>query len=116
MFGYRASVKLASLRNSISSKADIKFLFHSFDRDRDGYLNPEEFREMLMSLDQTLNYNDFVAAMSAVDEGNNQRVAYEDLELWWDSFNKKDLPPGTSVYRNMSMQRNPSHNNTRILV
>jgi hypothetical protein len=108
VFGYRASVKLAALRNNISNKADIKFLFHSFDRDRDGYLNPEEFREMLFSLDQSLDYNDFVAAMSAVDSGNNQRVGYHDLEIWWDSYTKTDLPPGTSIYRTLSMQRFPS--------
>ncbi len=107
VFGYRASVKLAALRNTISSKADIKFLFHSFDRDRDGYLNAEEFREMLFSLDQNLDYNDFVAAMSAVDSGNNQRVAYEDLEQWWDSYTKSELPPGSAMYRNLSMQRRP---------
>jgi hypothetical protein len=112
VFGYRASVKLAALRNNISSKADIKFLFHSFDRDRDGYLSPEEFREMLISLDQNLDYNDFVAAMSAVDSGNNQRVGYHDLELWWESYTKSDLPPGSSFYRTISMQRNPSRAQT----
>ena len=108
VFGYRASVKLANLRNSISNKADIKFLFHSFDKDRDGFLNPEEFREMLMSLDQSLDYNDFVAALSAVDAGNNQQVTYSDLETWWESYTKSDLPPGTQMYRTLSMQRRPS--------
>lgn len=105
VFGYRASVKLASLRNNITNKADIKFLFHSFDKDRDGYLNPEEFREMLLSLDQGLDYNDFVAALSAIDAGNNQQVAFHDLEIWWESYTKKDLPPGTDVYRTISTKR-----------
>mmetsp|Transcript_25540 Transcript_25540/g.32170 ORF Transcript_25540/g.32170 Transcript_25540/m.32170 type:complete len:321 (-) Transcript_25540:589-1551(-) len=108
VFGYRASVKLANLRNNISNKADIAFLFHSFDKDRDGFLNAEEFREMLMSLDQDLDYNDFVAAMSAVDAGNNQQVAYSDLEGWWESYTKTDLPPGTNMYRSISMQRRPT--------
>ena len=108
IFGYRASVKLAALRNNIANKADIKFLFHSFDKDRDGYLNAEEFREMLMSLDQGLDYNDFVAALSAVDGGNNQQVAFQDLEIWWESYARNDLPPGTDTYRTISMQRNAS--------
>lgn len=105
VFGYRASVKLAGLRNSISNKGEIKFLFHSFDRDRDGYLNHEEFREMLMSLDHTLDYNDFVAAMSAVDIENNQRVTYEDLEIWWDGYAKSDLPPGVACCGPMPISR-----------
>lgn len=111
VFGYRASVKLASLRNAISCQADIKFLFHSFDKDRDGYLDHEEFREMIMSLDQSLDYNDFVAAMSAVDSDNNQRVTYNDLESWWESYTKTDLPPGTKIYRSISMGKNPSKAN-----
>ncbi len=112
VFGYRASVKLAALRNSLSNKADIKFLFHSFDKDRDGYLNAEEFREMLFSLDHSLDYNDFVAAMSSVDTENNQRVAYHDLESWWESYLKSDLPPGTNMYRTISMGRNASRAQT----
>jgi len=107
-FGYRASVKLASLRNSISNKADIKFLFHSFDKDRDGFLNHEEFREMLLSLDQYLDFNDYVAALSTVDSDNNQQVSYNDLENWWSSYQQQDLPPGTTILRKISMQRYPS--------
>lgn len=61
-----------------------------------------------MSLGQNLDYNDFVAALSAIDEGNNQYVTYEDLENWWESFHVKDLPPGSDMYRNISMQRSKS--------
>jgi len=94
VYGYRASVRLAGLRNSITNKDEIKFMFHSFDKDRDGFLNTDEFREMLMAMDQGLDHNDFVAAMSAVDIDNNQMVSYEDLEAWWEGYNDTDLPPG----------------------
>ena len=40
-----------------------KFMFHSFDRDRDGYLNTEEFRELMIAMGQQVEYNDFVAAL-----------------------------------------------------
>jgi hypothetical protein len=97
VYGYRASVRLAGLRNSITNKDEIKFMFHSFDKDRDGYLNTDEFREMLMAMDQGLDHNDFVAAMSAVDIDNNQMVSYEDLEAWWEGYNDSDLPPGVGL-------------------
>ncbi len=94
VFGYRASVRLAGLRNSIHTRDEIKFMFHSFDRDRDGFLNLQEFREMLNAMDQHVDHNDFVAAMSAVDVDNKQVVSYEDLESWWEGYNLDDLPPG----------------------
>jgi len=97
VFGYRASVRLAAIRNSITNKDEIKFMFHSFDKDRDGYLNTNEFREMLMAMDQGLDHNDFVAAMSAVDIDNNQMVSYEDFEVWWEGYNDCDLPPGAGM-------------------
>jgi hypothetical protein len=97
VFGYRASVRLAAIRNSITSKDDIKFMFHSFDKDRDGFLNIDEFREMMMAMDQGLDHNDFVAAMSAVDIDNKQKVSYEDLEVWWEGYNDSDLPPGVGI-------------------
>eukprot|EP00558_Chaetoceros_sp_UNC1202_P012352 CAMPEP_0197240290 /NCGR_PEP_ID=MMETSP1429-20130617/6608_1 /TAXON_ID=49237 /ORGANISM="Chaetoceros sp., Strain UNC1202" /LENGTH=141 /DNA_ID=CAMNT_0042699897 /DNA_START=126 /DNA_END=554 /DNA_ORIENTATION=+ len=99
VFGYRASVRLAGLRNSIQSRDEIRFLFHSFDRDRDGYLNSEEFRELLMAMGQNLEQNDFVAAMSAVDIDNKQMISYDDLETWWEGYNDADLPPGSSCFR-----------------
>ena len=98
-------MKLASLRNSISSRAEIKFLFHSFDKDRDGRLNHEEFREMLISLGEHMDYNDFVAALSAIDEGNNQHITYRDLETWWDGFSVKDLPPRISIQQSKSISK-----------
>lgn len=112
VFGYRASVRLASLRNSISNKDEIKFMFHSFDKDRDGYLNVEEFRELLISMDEGLDHNDFVAAMGAVDMDNKQMVSYEDLEAWWEGYNDSDLPPGAglcSCGRKSSCHHNDAH-------
>jgi len=98
--GYKASVRLAGLRNTISSKSEIKFMFHSFDRDRDGYLNTEEFRELMIAMGQQVEYNDFVAALSAVDIHNNQQVSYEDLENWWVGYSASDLPPGLDCCSN----------------
>jgi hypothetical protein len=114
VYGYRASVRLAGLRNSISNKDEIKFMFHSFDKDRDGYLNTDEFREMLMAMDQGLDHNDFVAAMSAVDIDNNQTVSYEDLEAWWEGYNDTDLPPGVGLCGACS--RGSSHNSNAHLM
>ena len=107
VFGYKASVRLAGLRNSIQSKDEIKFMFHSFDKDRDGYLNSEEFRELLMAMGQNLEHNDFVAAMSAVDTENNQMISYKNLEDWWTGYIEDDLAPGAGC---ISYGRNHSHN------
>ena len=98
--GYKASVRLAGLRNTIASKSEIKFMFHSFDRDRDGFLNTEEFRELMIAMGQQVEYNDFVAALSAVDIHNNQQVSYEDLENWWVGYSTNDLPPGLDCCSN----------------
>lgn len=98
--GYKASVRLAGLRNTISSKSEIKFMFHSFDRDRDGYLNTEEFRELMIAMGQQVDYNDFVAALSAVDIHNNQQVSYDDLQNWWVGYSTSDLPPGMNCCSN----------------
>ncbi len=106
VFGYKASVRLASLRNSIQTKEEIKFMFHSFDKDRDGYLNPEEFRELLMAMGQNLEHNDFVAAMSAVDIDNKQMISYRDLEVWWKGYIEDDMAPGVGC---MSCTRHTNH-------
>jgi hypothetical protein len=107
VFGYKASVRLAGLRNSIQTKEEIKFMFHSFDKDRDGYLNSEEFRELLMAMGQNLEHNDFVAAMSAVDSDNNQMISYKDLETWWLGYIEDDLAPGASC---VGYRRHQSNN------
>ena len=109
VFGYKASVRLAGLRNSIQSREEIRFMFHSFDKDRDGYLNAEEFRELLMAMDQNLEHNDFVAAMSAVDMENNQMVSYQDLEAWWTGYNDDELPPGSACMTySRGLKNNPN--------
>lgn len=97
-FGYRASLKLCALRNSIGTKDEIKFMFHSFDSNRDGYLDMEEFRAMLRAMDQNLNNNDFVAAIAAIDLDNKQKISYDDLEAWWEGYNEDELPIGASCF------------------
>jgi len=92
--GYKASVKLAGLRNSISNRSDIKYLFHSFDKDRDGLLNADEFRDMMTTMDQNVDYNAFVAALSAIDVDNNGMVSIKDMERWYIDYSENDLPPG----------------------
>lgn len=113
--GYKASVKLAGLRNSISSRSDIKYLFHSFDKDRDGFLNIEEFRDMMMTMDQNVDYNEFVAALSAIDADNNQKISIADMEQWYLEYSEDELPPmmnccGSARY-DLKAQPNNSHNN-----
>jgi len=95
--GYKASVKLAGLRNSISNRSDIKYLFHSFDKDRDGLLNADEFRDMMSTMDQNLDYNEFVAALSAIDVDNNGQISIQDMEQWYVEYSENDLPPGLSL-------------------
>jgi len=112
--GYKASVKLAGLRNSISSRSDIKYLFHSFDKDRDGFLNVEEFRDMMATMDQNVDYNEFVAALSAIDAENNQKISIADMEQWYLEYSEDELPPmmnccGSARY-DLKAQPNNSHN------
>jgi hypothetical protein len=115
VFGYRASVRLAGLRSSIQNKDEIKFMFHSFDKDRDGYLNSEEFRELLMAMGQNLDHNDFVAAMGAVDIENKQMVSYEDLENWWQGYNDNDLPPGAGLCVGCGPRQHSHNNNAHLM-
>lgn len=98
VFGYRASLKLCALRNSIGTKDEIKFLFHSFDANRDGYLDMEEFREMLRAMDQNLKNNVFVAAIAAIDLENKQKISYDDFETWWEGYNNDELPIGAACF------------------
>jgi len=91
--GYKASVRLAGLRNSLATRSDVKYLFHSFDKDNDGYINLEEFRDLMRTMDQEVQYNDFVAALSSIDVENNQRISLEDLETWYLEYSESELPP-----------------------
>jgi len=98
--GYKASVKLAGLRNSIGTRDDIKYLFHNFDTDRDGYLNVEEFRDLMITLDQDVSYNDFVAALSSIDMDNNQKISEVDMERWYVEYSESELPVALSCCSN----------------
>jgi len=56
--------------------------FHEFDADRNGYLDPAEFKECLMKtelLGRPLTEGEFNAVLSACDENGDGKISYEEF-------------------------------------
>lgn len=109
--GYKASLSLAGLRSSLSTREEIAYLFSTFDRDRDGYLSTEEFRELMLSMDQNVDYNEFVAALGAIDLENNQMISQHDFMSWWQGYSDSEMAPyaNCGCCNKGSYGRNHSH-------
>ncbi len=89
---YVATSILSSMRLSIKSEADITYLYKGFNKEYDGFLTRFEFKRMLLALGEyDADYNIFVAVLAIVDVNNNQRVTYDDLLNWYESFDADEM-------------------------
>lgn len=105
IYDYRGSLIISTFSLYLISEEDISFIFKAFDQDRDGFLTPIEFKKMLFTFDEKPNHNDFVAALSQIDQDNNQRVSLDNLLSWYRSIDKEETANGRGFFHGVRRQR-----------
>jgi len=84
--GRRAHKKMDVMCKMIANNDAIRTKFYAYDRDRDGYLNVQEFKEFTESMDIDLSYDDFVAAFTVIDSNSDKKISLKDFQKWWVVF------------------------------
>ncbi len=107
---HRAADVLTHAHLYLKNEADVKFLFSSFDEDRDGYLNPHELKQMLTTFDEDIGYNNLLfAAMSRIDIHNNRKISYDELYAWFGSFDESD-----GIQKSQQQESTPIHDDKAV--
>jgi Ca2+-binding EF-hand superfamily protein len=61
----------------IDVKAELREAFSKFDKDKNGYLDVNEFRTAMQSLGETLTDDELAEMMALVDTNNDGKISYE---------------------------------------
>jgi len=76
----RSRSKISKLSREILKKDSVKAKFYLHDKDRDGYLNVEEFREFVKDTDIEFSINDFEAIFTEFDSNIDKKISLQDIE------------------------------------
>lgn len=87
VFGIFFQIKLGQLLRHTSKEERIGDLFATYDLDKDGYLNREQFRDFtlnlkIVNLDQSI---DFDAEFMHIDSDSDELITYDELKDWIDA-------------------------------
>jgi Ca2+-binding EF-hand superfamily protein len=82
--GLIASKKLSTsaLPNSRDSLLEI---FHTYDSDKDGFLEYQEFGDILKAWGANLSADDLELACYAVDQDCDEKISQQEFANWWES-------------------------------
>jgi Ca2+-binding EF-hand superfamily protein len=61
----------------IDVKAELREAFSKFDKDKNGFLDVDEFRKAMQSLGETLTDIELAEMMALVDTNNDGKISYE---------------------------------------
>eukprot|EP00555_Chaetoceros_dichaeta_P005271 CAMPEP_0198269204 /NCGR_PEP_ID=MMETSP1447-20131203/40438_1 /TAXON_ID=420782 /ORGANISM="Chaetoceros dichaeta, Strain CCMP1751" /LENGTH=250 /DNA_ID=CAMNT_0043960697 /DNA_START=114 /DNA_END=863 /DNA_ORIENTATION=- len=80
--GRRAHKKMDVMCKNIANNDTIRTKFYAYDKDRDGFLNVQEFKEFTESMDIDLSYDDFVATFTVIDSDADKKISLKDFQKW----------------------------------
>lgn len=81
--GIHASRKFAALRSSLADESFLLLAFSTFDNDGDGYLEPNEFANLLADLGMELDDRYTLKAFNVIDTDNDRRISFREFNNWW---------------------------------
>ena len=79
---------LSRLLDSHMSEEKLLQLFSEYDRDNNGSLDPEEIRDLLQHLNQSLTPAELEAAIYKLDKTRDGRISRDELIRWWRNAKK----------------------------
>jgi hypothetical protein len=70
---------------TLSSKEveEIRKVFEKFDKDKNGYLDVKELRELCTSLGYYMDKNDKEVSMQEIDTDRNGKIDFQEFCVWW---------------------------------
>lgn len=83
--GVHASRKFAALRNSLADESYLLLLFSYYDSDSDGYLDANQFTNLLSYLGMEVDDRYALKAFNAIDRNGDRRIAFDEFNHWWTS-------------------------------
>lgn len=84
--GRRAQSKLGKFVRKVGNRNNLDKLFFANDRDRDGYLNPEELGAMIAETNVQLTFDELVSVFCAIDKDFERLISREDLASWCSKY------------------------------
>ena len=84
--GRRAQSKLGKFVRKVGNRNNLDKLFFANDRDRDGYLNPEELGALVAETNVQLTFDELVSVFCAIDNDFERLVSREDLASWCSKY------------------------------
>ena len=89
LIGFAANSKLQRLRKSILNEIGLEAKFQFHDRDRDGYMRIDDFRDFIYCEMSDLSEDEIISAFHFMDKNNDNLISFKDLQLWWDIVKKE---------------------------
>ena len=68
---------------STQQLGELRQSFDASDTDGDGWIAPDEFKQLLQSLDRDLSYAECTLAFEAVDADGDDCISFEEFIRWW---------------------------------
>mmetsp|Transcript_10756 Transcript_10756/g.13597 ORF Transcript_10756/g.13597 Transcript_10756/m.13597 type:complete len:422 (+) Transcript_10756:66-1331(+) len=90
IIGKSSETKLNKFVRKLGSTENVDMKFSIHDRDRDGYLNTEEFGHMIAAFDIRLSYNEFLSAFTVIDRNSDRYIIREDLYSWLSKYRAQE--------------------------
>jgi hypothetical protein len=93
--GRHAAEKLSAV--SLPDRKALKEMFIANDGDNDGFLEYNEFGNLLKGLGVELTANELEVACSAVDQDGDEKISKQELFDWWGNFHGPSLENSSFV-------------------
>ena len=62
---------------------ELKEIFDHYDSDKNGVIDRDEFRALLLSLDPEFSEDDVRTGLSALDDNENGVIDWDEFVEWW---------------------------------
>ena len=65
--------------------AELRRTFDSYDRNGDGFINPEEFHALLIELDGEVSREECLLDFEVADTEGDGYIGFKEFVAWWTS-------------------------------
>lgn len=91
MIGWHTKKRLSKLKKCLKDPRKLKKHFRKYDKDRDNYLDKDEFGEMIVGItDQEMDEDELEGAFAVMDTKNKGYVTLEEFTTWFRGFDASE--------------------------